>query len=81
MRKEGRVGKFFHCLYEYKNLAFENLKGSNVRNFLGFRKLYIFKMSVDHLNHGALTYLGKNHLFYFGIKLVKASHNIDSDKA
>ena len=31
--------KIFYCSYGLKNHAFENLKGSNVRNFLGFRKL------------------------------------------
>ena len=31
--------KIFPLFIWIKNLAFENLKGSNVRNFLGFRKL------------------------------------------
>ena len=47
LTKEGRVRKFLHCLYGEKNLTFENLKGSNVRNFLGFRKLMCIKSKID----------------------------------
>ena len=58
---------------------------SGYKSFLRLEKIpvseYVFKISVDHLKHGVLTYLEKIHLFYFGIKLVKTSHHIDSDKA
>ena len=39
LTKEGRVRKFFYWSIWIKNVAFENLKGSHVRKFLGFRKL------------------------------------------
>ena len=45
LTKENRVRKFSHCLYGRKNLVFENLKGSHVRNFLGFPKLKCFDTS------------------------------------
>ena len=46
LTKEGHVRKFFYCSYGQKNLAFDNLKGSHVRNFLGFRKLYTGKCAA-----------------------------------
>ena len=38
LTKEGRVRKFY-IVYMDKNLAFLNLKGSHVRNFLGLNWL------------------------------------------
>ena len=42
--------KIFPLFIWIKNLAFENLKGSNVRNFLGFRKLFYIYDFPTHEN-------------------------------
>ena len=49
LTKEGRVRKYFYCLIWIKNPAFENLKGSHVRKFLGFHKLRLPSMLPEFI--------------------------------